>query len=160
MKFYQLMLVFMLATVMSGCTASIESRQSYDSRTDFSGLNSYAWAHLDEAIFSAPESTKHYLMIMDNVLAAKGFKLNPEAPGFLIKTHFVGTYVEEYKTIYGNVEFSKSMLRINFLNPSTNEVIYESAASAHVDENANQASKNVIIDKAVEALLSDFPPGR
>ena len=52
------------------------------------------------------------------------------------------------------------MLRINFLNPSSKEVIFESAAYAYVDENATQESKNAVIDKAAKALLSEFPPGR
>jgi hypothetical protein len=51
------------------------------------------------------------------------------------------------------------MLRINFLNPSSKEVIYESAAYAIIDKKATQQTKNAAIDKTVEALLIEFPPG-
>ncbi|GAG09744.1 unnamed protein product, partial [marine sediment metagenome] len=45
MKLHQLMLALMLAAGMTGCASTnIESRHSYDDRTDFSGMNSYAWA--------------------------------------------------------------------------------------------------------------------
>ena len=159
MKLFHLMLALMLAAGLSGCY-SIEARHSYDSKTDFSGLNSYAWLTGDQAVFSTPESAKHYQSTMDNMLATKGFKLNPKAPDFLISTHVAKTYIEKYKTAYGNYDFPKGMIRINFLNPSSKDVIYESAASAYVDDNANQKSKNAIIDQAVEALLSEFPPGR
>ena len=159
MKLFHLMLALMLAAGLSGCY-SIEARHSYDSKTDFSGLNSYAWLPGDQAVFSTPESAKHYQSTMDNMLATKGFKLNPKAPDFLISTHVAKTYIEKYKTAYGNYDFPKGMIRINFLNPSSKDVIYESAASAYVDDNANQKSKNAIIDQAVEALLNEFPPGR
>jgi hypothetical protein len=160
-KLYRLMLALMLSAALSGCaTTTIESRHSYDSQTNFSGLNSYAWVHGDQASFSNSESYEHYESTMDNMLATKGFNLNPGAPDFLIITYPVNTYVEKYTNYNGNVEFPKAMLRINFLNPSSKEVIYESAATAYVDENATQESKNATIDKAVKALLSEFPPGR
>ena len=159
MKLHHLMLALMLSIGLSGCY-TIDSRHSYDSRTDFSGLKSYAWVPEGEAIFSTPESSEYYQSTMINMLAAKGFNLNPEAPDFLIKTYVSGTYVEEYNSIYGYVKFPKQMMRVNFLNPSSNQVIYESAASAYIAENANQKSTNAIIDHAVEALLSEFPPGR
>ena len=160
-KLCRLILTLMLAAGLSGCAiTTIQSRHSYDSGTDFSGLNSYAWVPGYEAGFSTSESARHFQSTMDKTLAAKGFNLNPEAPDFLIKTNRVESYVEEYKTYAGNFDVPKAMVRINLLNPSSNEVIYESAASAIFDIDANQASKNDIIDKAVEALLSDFPPGR
>jgi hypothetical protein len=96
---------------------------------------------------------------MENMLAKKGFNLNPDAPDFLIKTFNAYNYVEKYISVYGNVEFPKSMLRINFLNPLSKEVIYESAAFAIIDEKATQETKNAAIDKTVEALLIEFPPG-
>ncbi len=158
-KFYHFMLALTLATTLSGCTTTIDSRHSYDTKIEFSGLKSYAWAPGNEPTFSTPKSAEYYQSTMNKMLAAKGFKLSPNAPDFLIRTHSVATYVEKYKSVYGNVNIPKAMVRINFLNPSSNEVIYESAASAHVDENASQESKNDIIDKAVKSLLSDFPPG-
>ena len=159
-KLYCLILALMLAAVLSGCSAKIEARHSYNSQTDFSGLSSYAWVHGAKASFSTPESYEHYESTMENMLAIKGFNLNPEAPNFLIKTFNIKHYVEKYTTKYDIIEFRRAMLRINFLNPSSKEVIFESAAYAYVDENATQESKNAVIDKAVKALLSEFPPGR
>lgn len=158
-KLYRLLLALMLAVALSGCaTNKITARHTYNSQTDFSGLNSYGWVHGDQASFSNPESYEHYESTMDNMLATKGFNLNPGAPDFLIKTHNVKNYVEKYTHFSGNVVFPKAMLRINFLNPSSKEVIFESAATAYVDENATQESENAVIDKAVKALLSEFPP--
>ena len=160
-KLYRLMLALMLAAALSGCaTSNITARQTYNSQTDFSGLNSYAWVQGEQADFSTSESAEHYKGAMENMLATKGFNLNPGAPDFLIKTHPVKYYVEKYTHYSGNVEFPKGMLRINFLNPLSKKVIYESAVTAYMDENATQESKNAIIDKAVEGLLSEFPPGR
>jgi hypothetical protein len=155
------MLVLMLAAGMTGCVSTnIESRHSYDDRTDFSGMNAYAWAPEDEAIFSTPESTDRFHSAMDNMLVKKGFNQNSGAPDFLISTHYAGAYVEVYKTYAGNIDVPKAMVRVNFLNPSSNVMIYESAASAQLEEDATQETKNAIIDKAVEAILSEFPPGK
>ena len=160
-KLYRLMLALMLAAALSGCaTSKIEARHTYYSHTNFSGLNSYAWVQGYEVAFSTSESAEYYKSTMENMLATKGFNLNPGAPDFLIKTYPVKNYVEKYTNYNGNVEFPKAMLHINFLNPSTKKVIYESAATAYVDENATQESKNAILDKAVRGLLSEFPPGR
>ena len=155
------MLALMLAAALSGCaTNKIAARHTYNSQTDFSGLNSYAWVQGEQADFSTSESAEHYNGVMENMLATKGFNLNPGAPDFLIKTHPVETYVEKYTHYSGNVEFPKGMLRINILDPLSKKIIFESAATAYVDKNATQESKNATIDKAVEALLSEFPPGR
>jgi hypothetical protein len=155
MKLYKLFCIILaltLAAILSGCSTKIEARYSYNRQTDFSSLKSYAWVQEDMTTkFSTPESAKYY--------EKKGFNLNPDAPDFLIKTFNAYNYVEKYISVYGNVEFPKSMLRINFLNPLSKEVIYESAAFAIIDEKATQETKNAAIDKTVEALLIEFPPG-
>jgi hypothetical protein len=150
-------LALIIVISLSGCY-SIEARYSFDSETDFSGLNSYAWLPVEQAIFSTPDSANHYKITMDEMLTAKGFNLNPENPDFLILTQRVETYREMYKSLNGTVEFPKAMLRIDFLNSSSNEVIYEAAADAYYDIDATQKSKNVTIEKAVDVLLSEFPP--
>jgi hypothetical protein len=60
---------------------------------------------------------------------------------------------------YGVVDFSKAMIRISFVVPSSKESIYEAAAAVYIDEDATQRVKNSTIDQAVEALLEQFPPG-
>jgi len=160
-KLYRLMLALMLAAALSGCaTNKIAARHTYNSQTDFSGLNSYAWVQGEQAVFQTSENAKHYKGAMENMLATKGFNLNPGAPDFLIKTHPVETYVEKYTHYSGNVEFPKGMLRINILDPLSKKIIFESVVTAYFDKNATQESNNALLDKGVKALLSEFPPGR
>jgi len=74
-KLYRLMLALMLAAALSGCaTSNITARHTYNSQTDFSGLNSYAWVQGKQAVFSTSESAEHYKGVMENMLATKGFK--------------------------------------------------------------------------------------
>jgi hypothetical protein len=157
MKLSRLFPALILTISLSGCF-SIDARYSYDSETDFSGLKSYAWKSVDRDSFSTPESAEHYQNTMNETLTAKGFKLNQKNPDFLILTHRVESYREKYMSLNGPVEFPKAMIRINFINPSSNEIIYEAAASAYFSGDEPQGSKNKIIDKAVDAVLNEFPP--
>jgi len=159
MKLFHFMLALVIATVLSGCY-SISARHSYDSATDFSSLNSYAWESVDQASFSTPESAEYYQSAMDDVLAEKGFNLNPANPDFVIYTAPIDTYREKYTTLNGTVHFPKAVLRISFKPPSFPNVhLYEGAAEAYIDENATQSDKNSTLDRAIEAILEDFPPG-
>jgi len=158
MKLYRFTLALILTTGLSGCY-SIESTYSFDSETDFSSLKSYTWLAVGPEVFSTTESTEHYISAMDDMLAAKGFNLNPDDPDFLISTQRAESHKEQYETLSGTVEFSKSMLRVELLNPSSKKVIFAGEEDAYFEEDETQDSKNVTIDRAVEALLSEFPPG-
>ena len=158
----KLMLTFMLTAVLVGCSTTsntIESRRTYDRSTDFSGLNSYAWSLSEEGVFPVPASTEHFQRATDKLLAAKGFKLNPDEPDFIVRTHFIPTYVEVYQMVDGELDYPQAMLRINLVTPSSDSVIYESAAHAYPDDYPSQEARNDVIDKVVKALLGDFPPG-
>ena len=157
MKIYYFMLALVVTVVLSGCY-SISARHSYDSGTDISGFNSYAWISMERASFSTPESAEHYRSAMDDMLASKGFNLNPANPDFVIFTAPVDTYREKYKSLNGTVQFPKAVLRVSFMTPSSRVPFYEAAAEAFLDENEKQSDKNSIVDQAVEALLENFPP--
>ena len=129
--------------------------------TDFSGMTSYAWIPYESTYFSTPESAERYQTAMDSLLAKKGFKLTSGAPDFLIETHRVETYREQYKSISGGVVgFPRAMIRVNFLDPTTNKHFYEVAVDAYyeLDEKTPQEEKNSLVDRSVETILKDFPP--
>jgi hypothetical protein len=154
------MLLLILAVGLSGCsTYSIEGRYSYDSSIDYPSLKSFALLPVDDSAFSTPASAAHYRTVIVQALKARGFSENRESPDFEIKTHPIGTYREEYVTIYGNFDFPKVWLRVNFLRPSSGEVIFEGVADAHFDEGMSQVDKNVLLDEAVKVILTGFPPG-
>jgi len=159
MRLFHFILTLVIATVLSGCY-SVSARHSYDSETDFSGLNSYAWAPVKQGTFSTPESAAHYRITMDAMLAEKGFNLDPANPDFMIFTAPVATYREKYTTLYGKVHFPKAVLRISLFTPSSQVSLYEGAAEVYYDDSGmKQSEKNATIDEAIEALLKDFPPG-
>ena len=98
---------------------------------------------------------------MDRLLAIKGFKLTSGVPDFLIDTHRVETYREQYKSISGGVvSFPEAMIRVNFLDPTTNKPIYEVAVDAYyeLDDKSPQEEKNSLVDRSVETILEGFPP--
>ena len=161
MKLSQLVLLIILAAYLPGCsTFAVEGRYSYDSATDHSALKSFALLTVDDSTFSTPEGTAHYRSAMVDALSAKGFTEDPENPDFLIETIPVATYREEYVSLYGKIDFSKSRLRVNFLNPSPGaHHVFEGVAEAFYEASWSQKEKNLVIDKAIEVLLRGFPPG-
>jgi hypothetical protein len=160
MKISQCMLLLILAVGLSGCsTYSIGGRFSYDSSIDYSSMKSFALLPVDDNAFSTPESAAHYRRAIVQALKGKGFTENSENPDFEIKTHPIGTYREEYVTIYGNIDFPKAWLRVNFVHPSSGAVIFEGVADAHFDEGMSQVDKNVLLDESVKVILTGFPPG-
>lgn len=161
MKFHQFIFVTLLTIALSGCggSGSIQAIHSYDSGTDFSNLSSFKWLPVELEAFSTPEGSEHYINEMNKVLTDKGISLNSEAPDFLIKTQRREVHVKKYKSVYGNVAFRKVMVHVSFLHPTSGDVIYESTADGFFeDDNETQEKKNAAIDKAVNALLSGFPP--
>lgn len=160
MKIYHIALAAVLLASTYGCTTTIESRHSFDARTDFSVLSDYDWLPYEDDYFSTPASAQYFRTAMDDLLEEKGFKLNSDAPDFLIDTKRVETYRESYNSIYGPVEFPKAMIRVNLKDAKSDSVIYESVADAYYGkEDVPQDKKNDVIDRSVKLLLSGFPPG-
>ena len=89
MKIKQLLLATIASASLSSCSSSISARYSYDSDVDYSDINSYAWAAAAPLSFSTPESAEHFVKTMEDMLAAKGFKLDTENPDFLLSTQGV-----------------------------------------------------------------------
>ena len=161
MKISLCMLLLTLTAGLSGCTTySVEGRFSYDSAIDYSAMKSFVLLDVDDSAFSTPESTAHYRRAIVSALVAKGLTQNKEKPDFVIKTHPVGTYREEYITIHGNIGFPKVFLRVNFIHPTSGAHVFEGVADAHFDESMSQEDKNATIDEAVKVLLTGFPPGQ
>jgi hypothetical protein len=160
MKRYRLALTAFLIVILSGCGGSIQAIRTYDNETDFSGLASYDWLPMELATFSTPESSEHYKKEMDKMLTERGFNLDSNTPDFLIKTYRNEINLVEHKTIHGPyVTFRKTMLRVQFLHPTTKEAIYDGITDAYLEVDDTQEKKNAILDQAVEALLIEFPPG-
>lgn len=161
MKRFHLILAALLIVSLTGCNTSIDARHSYDTSTDFSGMTSYAWIPYKPTYFSTPESAERFKTSMDSLLAEKGFEPTSGDPDFLIDTKRVGTYHEQYKSIYGGViDVPEVMIRVNFLDPTTNQAIYEAAVDAYfeLDDQTPQEEKNLLVDQSVEVILSNFPP--
>jgi hypothetical protein len=160
MKLSHCILLLILAVGLSGCsTYSIEGRYSYDSAIDYTNMKKYVLLPVDDNAFSTPESTAHYRKEIVRALKTEGLSENSENPDFEIRTHPIGTYREEYVTIYGNFDFPKVWLRLSFVDPSTGANVFEGVADAHFDESMSQAEKNALLDESVKVILTGFPPG-
>ena len=160
MKLIPLTLALLLVVGISGCsTYSVEGRYSYDSATDFSVIKSFAWKSANEASFATPENNAHFRSSMASALSAKGFTENQESPDFVIATVPIKDYREDYELYgYGKVAFEHKILRVSFVDPSSGRHIYEGVASAYNNPDWSQEEINAVIDKAVEVILSKFPP--
>jgi hypothetical protein len=150
----------MLAAVLLGCAPlPVEGRYSYEIETDFSELESFALADVDEGVFSTPESTARFRIAMVRALSAKGFTENPKNPDFLVSAAPVETYREMY-VLAGNIIIPTAMLRVSFVRPSSGKRVYEAAAYAYYEPSWSQEEKNSVVDEAVKVIVAEFPPSR
>ena len=158
MKKYSKFLIFCLAGVLTGCY-SIQARYSFDSETSFSDLKTYAWMPGVEEGFQIPSNAEHYKNVMNAQLASKGFELNSTNPDFLILTHPSKTYREVYLTAYGEVDFPKTSIGVEFLDADSRETIWEGVTKAFVSvQTDDSATQMKAISKGIEKLLMGFPP--
>ena len=178
-------LVPALLLSLSACS-TLQVSTDYDPEVSFNNLNDYAW--LPES--TLPQKNPHIdnrdldRQIRASVvkaLTSKGFQLKDSGrASFLIGYHVaidqktsINTVNRYYRrepewspnswrgtTDLGRHNFEQGTLILDIVNPSTNELLWRSNASAEIDPYANTKTRLQRIDTAVNKMLSEFPPNK
>ena len=161
-----------LALVVTACS-SIETSYDYDLQADFGALKSYAWIDPPQGESANELSYRRVVSSTDEVLAQKGFRLDPSAPDFLVAAH-LGTESQLSVTDWGYGyrrgpgsygareievnEYDVGTLVLDVVQAATKELLWRGTAQGTIDPGAKPEERTKRIQAAVEELLSQFPP--
>lgn len=168
------LLALLALGTLPGCSG-ISVSHDYDEEVDFSGLEAYAWIEPPAGAGAHELSYRRVVSSADAVLAAKGFRLDPDAPDFLVAAH-LGTERKVRVTDWGYGyrhgpgavgvhdvdvdEYEEGTLVLDLVLADTKNLVWRGTARATVDETATPEERSERIQKAVERLLEPFPPSR
>ena len=136
--------ILLAVLIIGGCAATI--KYSYDTRTGFSGLRSYAWAPSSSGYGGADSLLETNVRVLaDQLLGQKGFTKVPEKSDLLISMNYESDLGSQYQL---------RMLTLNIYKSEQKELIWRGTASGSIYTDA--ASDD--LKRAVEGILSNFPP--
>jgi len=177
------LILALVAGMLSGCSSSWV-KQDFDSSVDFSGLETYAWKHAEQAATGNPKidndiSDARIRNAIDATLETKGFKRgDPDTADFQV-SYFIdferrlnassvsfGLGGGRYGR-YGGMGYNTSIsdydegnLTIDIINPQSKKTIWRGVGSRAVYEGSNPEKATRIINKIVAEVLKGFPPGK
>ena len=173
--------------ILAGCS-TIQVKNNYNPKTDFSRLKTYGWLNdIDqpgENVRINNDQVKSAVRrAVEETLKAKGFvKTERDKADFLITwfgaieqeirkesiNHFYAPY--GYGTLYrdpywnsqpniANVtEFEKGTLIFDFLDPVGHKLIWRGTGSDRVVEGRSDSEANRNLKRAISEILAGFPP--
>jgi hypothetical protein len=139
--------ILLAVLIIGGCAATI--KYSYDTRTGFSGLRSYAWAPSSSGYGGTDSLLEANVRVLaDQLLGQKGFTKVPEKSDLLISMNY------ESELGYSQYGYQLRMLTLSIYKSERKELIWRGTASGSISTDA--ASDD--LKRAVEGILSNFPP--
>ena len=139
--------ILLAVLITGGCAPAI--KYSYDTRTGFSGLRSYAWAPSSSGYGGADSLLEANVRVLaDQLLGQKGFTKVPEKSDLLISMNY------ESELGYSQYGYQLRMLTLSIYKSERKELIWRGTASGSISTDA--ASDD--LKRAVEGILSNFPP--
>ena len=138
--------LFVSVTILSSCTSI---KYSYDTRTPFSGLKTYAWAP-SSVIYGGQDSLleTNVRVLADQFLGQKGFTQVPEKPDLLISINY------EPELGYSQYGYQLGMLTLSMHKSEKRELVWRGTASGSIYTDAASGD----LKRVVQAILSKFPP--
>ena len=175
---YSILMITAILTIFTGC-ASLKVNHDYDPGVNFDALKTYDWIPMEENTGASSQLiVKRIVHTVNTTLSAKGLKLNPDHPDFLIGMQISG------KSSYGGstglgasvgIPVGKMNIRVggggskarekregtlvlDFIEPQSKSLIWRGTATSTINPNATPQDQQALIDKAVSQMLSHFPP--
>lgn len=179
------MLATVVLAGIGGC-ATISAQSDYDHEADFTRLRSFAWMTEPPVVVSntdmpiSPLNLRRIKESIEGQLVAKGFvQAAPESADFVISAT-VGArdhidravypdpyrpvwrwdsrfYADGFGTAVGVEMYTEGTLALDVFDERSKQAIWHGWATKRIT-NADIADASEPIQRAVEAILSDFPP--
>ena len=179
MKMRNIILALVLCIAGAGYAASLAVNYDYDTAADFAALKTFDWMPATGNAAGDELLVKKIRNTVDVQLQAKGRKIAPDNPDFLIGMALSG------KTTYGGStgvgvsigipvgragrisvggakskprEKKEGTLVMDFVDAKTKSLIWRATATDAVDPSATPEVKQKKINDVVAAMLANFPP--
>jgi len=182
--FFRGLVLFLILSLFACSTLQVSTE--YDPDVSFKHLSDYAW--IPESTLPQKNQyidnkalDKQIRTSVDKNLTGKGFKLKQSDKfSFMIGYHVaidqktnINTVNSRYTnqrawspnawrgtTDLGQHNFEQGTIIIDIIDSSSNELIWRSNASAEIDPYANTNTRVQRIDRAINKMLSSFPPNK
>lgn len=169
------------AGLLAGCS-SVSVFRDYNTKTDFSGMKTFAWLHAEQPSTGNPriDNDLHDERVRNAVnqsLSAKGFQSVDRAEADFLVAYFleydrklstgsvsVGMGRGEYGR-YGGVgyntginEYDQSNLTIDIIDPANEKMIWRGVGTRTAYDGSSPEKMTKIVDESVSRILKKFPP--
>jgi hypothetical protein len=148
--------------LLTGCA----TKYSYNKNVDFSRLETFKW-HSLTADSDIDESTKEFVSNeINQKLLGKGLTLASETPDFLI-SGYIGKKIKFKATDFGatltkkqieQIQYVEGSLVLIFSDANSKELIWWGSVQAKFNKNFSREKKEEIARKAIDKILSKYPP--
>ena len=179
MKRTAVILIGVVVLVMSGCS-SVNTTFDYDSHTDFSKLQTFAWMPREANTGGSAQQAQANNSLFDKRLKnavntnleAKGYSINTTEPDFVIIYHTgvqdkvnvtnwgytYGPYWGPWGESVDVSQYTEGTLILDFVDYVTKSIVWRGTAQKALSGNENPEKAEQNMQKAVDQLLAKFPP--
>lgn len=176
--------LFSLLTLMAvSCGSSVSVTSDYDKQADFASYKTYAFSQEALKLPISDLNRSRVLAAIDTEMAAKGFTKS-ESPDIIVDlivraeekvdatatTSGTGGYYGGYGAMrygYGGGftttsinydEYIEGTLFINFVDASTQKIVWQGRGTKTIDENASAEKREANINAGIKAIIAEYPP--
>lgn len=173
------LLIFLAAS----CSSSVKVTSDYDKQADFAKYKTYAFSQESLALPVGDLNRARVIAAVENEMAAKGFSKS-EDPDLIVDilvraeekvdatatTSGTGYYGGRYggmrygygggftSTSINYEEYIEGTMFINFVDASTEKIVWQGRGTKTIDEDANAEKREANINAAINAIIAEYPP--
>lgn len=173
----------LLILLAASCSSTVKVTSDYDKQADFASYKTYAFSQEALKLPISDLNRARIISAIETEMAAKGFTKS-ENPDILVDlllsaeekvdatatTSGTGGYYGGYGAMrygYGGgftttsinyEEYIEGTLFINFVDVSTQKIVWQGRGTKTIDEDANADKREANINAAVKAIIAEYPP--
>lgn len=151
---------FALPLLLCACS-SIDVDSEHDPFADFASFTTFAQAAPIETL-NPTEAELH--AAIERALVAKGLASVARSEASLVVRHHLRleTKVElkdPYYAFRAVEQYEEGTLILDFVHAQTDHLVWRGTGSTRLEEEMSPEERRALIDRAVEAIVAQYPPG-
>lgn len=164
--------LLLVGAVTGGCS-NISTSYDWDTAYDFSQLKSFNWSPVPADAGGDPLARTRIRTAVTRILEEKGYREQPSRADFRLAIHFTTREkvdVVDWGYGYGRrriwrsgsdlsvYDYTEGTLVVDMIDNRTDELVWRGSATGVVSPNRTPQERIESTNRAVEKLLSGFPP--